>query len=64
MNTSGGLLSKGHPIGATGIGQMIDIVRQLRDEADNQVDGAEVGLTHNIGGTGGLASITILGLPA
>lgn len=60
VNPSGGLLSKGHPIGATGIGQIIELVRQLRDESDNQVDGAELALAHNIGGTGGLASVTLL----
>jgi acetyl-CoA C-acetyltransferase len=60
INPSGGLLSKGHPIGATGVAQLIEIVRQLRGEADNQVEGPELGLTHNVGGTGGLASVTIL----
>jgi acetyl-CoA C-acetyltransferase len=60
VNTSGGLLSKGHPIGATGLAQIIEIARQLRGEADNQVDLPELGLAHNIGGTGGVASITIL----
>lgn len=60
VNPSGGLLSKGHPIGATGIAQLIELVRQLRGEADNQVEGATIGLTHNVGGTGGLASVTIL----
>ena len=61
INPSGGLLSKGHPVGATGVAQVIEIVRQLRHEADNQVDNADYGLTHNVGGTGGLASVTILG---
>jgi acetyl-CoA C-acetyltransferase len=63
VNPSGGLLSKGHPIGATGIGQMIEIVRQLRGNADNQVGGAELGLAHNIGGTGGLASVSLFATP-
>lgn len=63
INPSGGLISKGHPIGATGLAQIIEIVNQLHAEAHNQVDGAEVGLTHNVGGTGGMASVTILGLP-
>jgi acetyl-CoA C-acetyltransferase len=60
VNPSGGLLSKGHPIGATGVAQIIELIRQLRGEADNQVAGADIALAHNVGGTGGLASITIL----
>lgn len=51
VNPSGGLLSKGHPVGATGAAQMVEIVRQLRGECDErQVDGAKVGLTHCTGG--------------
>ncbi len=51
VNPSGGLLSKGHPIGATGLAQIVEIVRQLRGQcADRQVDGARVGLTHCTGG--------------
>jgi len=51
VNPSGGLLSKGHPIGATGTAQIVEIVRQLRGLAGNrQVDGAKVGLTHCTGG--------------
>jgi len=51
VNTSGGLLSKGHPLGATGIAQVAEIVWQLRGEAgDRQVEGARVGLTHCAGG--------------
>lgn len=51
VNASGGLLSKGHPIGATGTAQIVEIVRQLRGEAgDRQVEGAKVGLTHCTGG--------------
>jgi acetyl-CoA C-acetyltransferase len=60
VNTSGGLLSKGHPIGATGVAQLIELVRQLRSEADSQVEGAEVGLAHNVGGTGGVAVVTVM----
>jgi acetyl-CoA C-acetyltransferase len=60
INPSGGLLSKGHPVGATGVAQLIEIVRQMRGESSNQVDGADVGLAHNVGGTGGLAAITLL----
>jgi len=51
VNTSGGLLSKGHVIGATGISQIIEIVRQLRGQAgQRQVEGARIGLQHNAGG--------------
>jgi acetyl-CoA acyltransferase len=51
VNTSGGLLSKGHPIGATGCGQLVELVDQLRGRAgDRQVDGARVALAQNGGG--------------
>lgn len=61
VNPSGGLKARGHPLGATGIAQAAEIVWQLRGEADKrQVDGAEIGMTHNIGGTGGTAAVHIL----
>ncbi len=61
INTSGGLKACGHPVGATGIKQAVEIVEQLRGDADKrQVDGAEVGLTHNVGGTGGTVVVHIL----
>ena len=61
VNTSGGLKGKGHPIGATGVAQAVEIVQQLRGEAGKrQVDGAEVGLTQNVGGSGGTAVVHIL----
>ncbi len=61
VNVDGGLLSKGHPIGATGGSQIRTIVLQLRGEAEKaQVDGAEIGLVHNIGGIGLYGSVTIL----
>jgi len=61
VNVDGGLLSKGHPIGATGGSQVRTIVRQLRGEAtEAQVKGAEVGLIHNIGGVGQYGNVTIL----
>jgi benzoylsuccinyl-CoA thiolase BbsB subunit len=51
VNPSGGLLSKGHPIGATGAAQIVEVVRQLRGQAGNrQVDDAKVALTHCTGG--------------
>jgi len=60
INPSGGLLSKGHPIGATGIGQVYEIVEQLRGEAPNQVSDAKVGMTHNFGATGTVCVVSIL----
>jgi acetyl-CoA C-acetyltransferase len=61
VNVDGGLLSKGHPIGATGGSQIRTIVRQLRGEAtEAQVKGAEIGLIHNIGGIGQYGNVTIL----
>jgi acetyl-CoA C-acetyltransferase len=62
VNVDGGLLSKGHPIGATGGSQIRTIVLQLRDEAgEMQVDDPQVGLVHNIGGVGLYGTVTILG---
>ncbi len=61
VNVDGGLLSKGHPIGATGGSQVRTIVRQLREEASEaQVKGAEIGLVHNIGGVGQYGNVIIL----
>jgi acetyl-CoA C-acetyltransferase len=60
INTSGGLLSKGHPIGATGMGQIYEIVEQLRGEAPNQVSDAKVGMAHNFGATGTVCVVSIL----
>ncbi|WP_328934237.1 MULTISPECIES: lipid-transfer protein [unclassified Streptomyces] len=60
VNPSGGLISKGHPLGATGIAQVAELVWQLRGTAEErQVPGAEVGLAHNIG-LGGAAVVTML----
>jgi acetyl-CoA C-acetyltransferase len=62
VNVDGGLLSKGHPIGATGGSQIRTIVLQLRNEAgDIQVKNPEIGLVHNIGGVGLYGNVTILG---
>jgi acetyl-CoA C-acetyltransferase len=53
INVDGGLKAKGHPVGATGASQIYGIVRQLRGEAGRtQVNDAEIGLTHNVGGHG------------
>ena len=62
VNVDGGLLSKGHPIGATGGSQIRTIVLQLRGEGGEvQVKDPEIGLIHNIGGVGLYGNITILG---
>jgi acetyl-CoA C-acetyltransferase len=62
VNTSGGLKACGHPVGATGIKQVCEVVQQLRGEAGaRQVDG-EIGLTHNVGGTGATVVVHILGV--
>jgi len=61
VNLDGGLLCKGHPVGATGGSQIRTIVKQLRGDAgDIQVKDAEIGLAHNIGGIGHYANVTIL----
>ncbi len=60
VNTSGGLKAKGHPVGATGVAQVVEITRQLRGESGaRQVAGAKVGLTQNMGGTGGSSVVHI-----
>jgi acetyl-CoA C-acetyltransferase len=62
VNVDGGLLSKGHPIGATGGSQIRTIVLELRDEAgEMQVKDPAIGLVHNIGGVGLYGVVTILG---
>lgn len=64
VNPSGGLISKGHPLGATGIGQCAELVWQLRGEAGlRQVGGARIALQHNIG-LGGAAVVALYGAPA
>lgn len=53
VNVDGGLKSKGHPVGATGTSQTVEIVKQLRGDCEKrQVNGADIGLTHNVGGIG------------
>ncbi|MBX0325314.1 thiolase domain-containing protein [Halomicroarcula sp. F13] len=59
VNTSGGLKSKGHPIGATGTGQVVEAFSQLRGNAHVQVDDPKVGLTHNVGGSGGGVTVHV-----
>ncbi len=61
VNPSGGLKSKGHPVGATGVAQIAEIVAQLRGEAgQRQVEGARIGLAQNMGGSGGTSVVHIL----
>ncbi|CAB4825451.1 unannotated protein [freshwater metagenome] len=59
-NPSGGLKAKGHPPGATGVAQCLEIYQQLRGEAHNQVEGAVNGLTHNIGGPTAAGAVVVL----
>ncbi len=62
VNVSGGLKAKGHPLGATGCGQACEIFAQLRGQAvepSRQVPGAEIALSHNVGGSGGTATVFI-----
>ncbi|MHA1961247.1 MAG: thiolase domain-containing protein [Candidatus Thorarchaeota archaeon] len=62
VNTSGGLKARGHPIGATGVAQIVELVLQLRGDAEKrQVDGAEKGMAVNIGGTGATAIVHVVG---
>jgi acetyl-CoA C-acetyltransferase len=61
VNTSGGLKSKGHPVGATGVAQIVEITEQLRGESGpRQVEGARRGLAQNMGGTCASAAVHIL----
>jgi acetyl-CoA C-acetyltransferase len=63
INTSGGLKCKGHPVGATGTGQLVEIWRQLRGEAGGRqvpIKDLRIGAAHNLGGTGGTCTFTIL----
>lgn len=62
VNGSGGLKAKGHPLGATGAGQVVEVFKQLRCQAGvRQVDDAEVALTHNVGGSGATCAVHIFG---
>jgi acetyl-CoA C-acetyltransferase len=61
VNASGGLKAKGHPVGATGAAQIVEMVEQLRGHAgERQVEGARVGLAQNMGGSGGSTVVHIL----
>jgi acetyl-CoA C-acetyltransferase/acetyl-CoA acyltransferase len=61
INPSGGLNAKGHPIGATGTAQVVELVEHLRNEArERQVDGVETAVTHNLGGDAATTIVTVL----
>jgi acetyl-CoA C-acetyltransferase/acetyl-CoA acyltransferase len=61
VNPSGGLKAKGHPIGATGTAQIVELTEQLRGEAgDRQVDGAEQAVAHNLGGGAATTVVTVM----
>jgi acetyl-CoA C-acetyltransferase len=61
ISTMGGLKARGHPVGATGLYEIVDVVTQLRGEAgENQVKDASIGMTQNIGGTGATVVTHIL----
>lgn len=63
INSSGGLKSKGHPLGATGTGQVVEVFKQLRGQAGTkrQVRDAETALTHNVGGSGATCAVHVFG---
>lgn len=62
VNASGGLKSKGHPVGATGVGQIFDLAQQIRGEAgERQLTRHSIGLAQNLGGSGATCVVTILG---
>ncbi len=60
VNASGGLKAKGHPPGATGVAQCVELFEQLRGDASNQVDGVRTALAHNIGGPTAVSAVTVL----
>ena len=61
VNPSGGLLGKGHPVGATGVGQLVELTKQLEGRHPNQVSDVDVALAHNVGGSGASTTVTVLG---
>ena len=62
INASGGLKSKGHPVGATGVAQIVELTKQIRGEAEagRQLKKADVGLAQNMGGSGASSVVHIL----
>ena len=63
VNPSGGLIAKGHPVGATGLAQIYELTAQIRGNAANQTANPEAALAHNLGGAGAVATVHILGRP-
>src|SRR3989338_7905704 len=61
VNTTGGLKAGGHPVGATGVRQIIDIVKQLRGDSCNQLKNPEYGMNLNVGGSGATAVVNVFG---
>ena len=61
VNPSGGLIAKGHPVGATGLAQIYDLTVQIRGNAVNQITNPEAALAHNLGGADAVATVHILG---
>jgi len=65
VNPSGGLKAKGHPIGATGTAQVVELTEQLRGDAgDRQVEDARTGAAHNLGGDSGTTVVSVMGVRA
>jgi acetyl-CoA C-acetyltransferase/acetyl-CoA acyltransferase len=61
INASGGLKAKGHPIGATGTGQIVELTEQLRGDADaHQLSGVETGVAHNLGGDAATTVVSVM----
>src|SRR3989338_8211468 len=61
VNMSGGLKAKGHPISATGVSQIYELTKQLRNQADKrQVDNPRIGIAHNVGGVGSSVTVHVL----
>lgn len=59
VNPSGGLLAKGHPVGATGVAQLVEVTKQLEGRHPNQVDDPAIGLTHTVGGSGASCVVNV-----
>ncbi len=60
VNTSGGLIAKGHPVGATGVAQVVELAKQIEGEHPTQVEGAETAVAHNVGGSGASTTVHVL----
>ena len=60
VNTSGGLLAKGHPVGATGVAQLVELTKQLEGRHPNQIEEPRIGLAHTVGGSGASCVVNVL----